>query len=346
MPGRISRAPAPSPLARDHAQVAARRSVRVPASATGALGTAAVVSLGGVGLPPGPSEATRVVADDGTDSWRPSEDVQMGPLAIPVIGVVPPGSETWFAVAGAASIHGHDLPPGPLVDVGSWDDPLLDQPPVVEPAPLPAVPEPVIPVPPTAPPSAAPAAPADGLPPQSPSAATPAEQPSAEEPPAEEPPGEQPSTEEPPAVRDAPLAAGQPMEVRDPATGELVLTVTVEEITVDVTCADPAVVAVNGHLVELRLTVTTGADVSAVGGERSVGPADFVHVAEDGTVAGDVAAPPDCVTGNDPFPGAPLTAGQQLTGTVVLGLPATTGAVGYRPGWSTTGGVWRLAPPH
>ena len=315
----------------------------------------------------------------------------MGPLAIPVIGVVPPGSELWFAVADAAPMAAPHLLPDTL-PAGSWNEPLLGGFPAVDPAPLPApvlpepvlpepvLPEPVAPAPATTPPPAEAAAdPPAQFPSASPSAERPpAQQPPAEQPPRGEPSGEEPPTEQPPAeelpaeelpaeppptgeppvqqplveeppAEEAPavpdesaLTVGQPLQVRDPSTGELVLTVMVEEVTADVTCTDPAVVAVHGHLVELRLTVTTGADLSALGAERSVVPADFVHVADDGTVTGDGTAAAGCTTGSELFPGEPLAHRMQLTGAVVLDLPAVTGAVGYRPEWLTSWATWQL----
>ncbi|MGY1914018.1 hypothetical protein [Blastococcus sp. SYSU DS0973] len=38
-----------------------------------------------------------------------------------------------------------------------------------------------------------------------------------------------------------------------------------------------------------------------------------------------------------PLPGGPLGPSQQFTGTVVLDVPAVSGAVLYRPAWLPTG---------
>ncbi|MCF6514555.1 hypothetical protein E9564_22765, partial [Blastococcus sp. MG754427] len=59
-----------------------------------------------------------------------------------------------------------------------------------------------------------------------------------------------------------------------PATSAAALSVTLEQAVAAVSCADSSVVAGNGTLVAVRITVTTGADLAVLGGERSISPAD------------------------------------------------------------------------
>ncbi|MGY2085770.1 hypothetical protein [Blastococcus sp. SYSU DS0539] len=169
----------------------------------------------------------------------------------------------------------------------------------------------------------------------------PTAEPPAEEPPAEEPPTTEPPAGEPPTAAPEPPAAvlvpGEAVEVRNPATGGLVLSVTVAEVLPGVSCTDPAVVANNGSLVAVRVTVTTGADLTVLGGEHDLGAGEFRLDGDDGTVATGSAPAGVCDTGATPFPGGPLGPSQELTGTVVLDVPALSGVVRYQPEWLTAG---------
>lgn len=132
---------------------------------------------------------------------------------------------------------------------------------------------------------------------------------------------------------------GQALEVRDPATDDLVLSVTVTDVLPDVSCADPAVTSRNGSLVAVRITVTTGADLSALGGERSVAPGGFDHVGRDGTVIENLTPVGSCATRAAAFPGGPLAPSSEMAGTVVLDVPGRPGSVRFHPEWPATGGV-------
>ncbi|WP_236836712.1 DUF4352 domain-containing protein, partial [Blastococcus sp. KM273129] len=146
------------------------------------------------------------------------------------------------------------------------------------------------------------------------------------EPPAEPPPAE-------PAPAPAVVAPGASVEVADPATSAAALSVTLEQAVAGVSCADSSVVAGNGTLVAVRITVTTGADLAVLGGERSISPADFRLVADDGSVATGSSPAGFCDTGAAAFPGAPLAPSSSVTGTVVLDVPAQSGTVVFRPAW-------------
>ncbi|MGY1885660.1 hypothetical protein ACI799_10210 [Blastococcus sp. SYSU DS0753] len=224
--------------------------------------------------------------------------------------------------------------PGPTSAPSASPDPA-SSPPLPAPAPLTTPASPAVP-PPGEPPTEPPAPPSTEPPPTETPEPPPTEpQPTeAPEPPPTETP-EPPPTETPePAVV---LVPGAPLEVRDPATSDLVLTVTVEEVLPGVSCADAAVVPSNGSLVAVRITVTTGADLSALGSERSVAAGDFRLVGDDGTVVAGGSPAGVCDTGAAPFPAAPLGPTQELTGTVVLDVPGLSGTVLYRPGWLAPG---------
>jgi hypothetical protein len=107
----------------------------------------------------------------------------------------------------------------------------------------------------------------------------------------------------------------------------------------DLACPVPAV---NGHLVAVTLRVTTGADLSAVGGDPAIRASDFSFLAEDGITFTDPASPSadSCLPDAESFPAGPLTADQELTGVVVLDVPATTGTLVFTPGFLGTGAEW------
>ncbi|MCZ2857278.1 hypothetical protein [Blastococcus sp. VKM Ac-2987] len=126
---------------------------------------------------------------------------------------------------------------------------------------------------------------------------------------------------------------GAALEVHDPATGALVLSVVVTDVVAGASCTDPSVTAGNGSLVAVRLTVTTGADLALLGGERSVVAGDLHLVGDDGTVATGAGPAGVCDIGAAPLPDGPLAPSQELTGTVVLDVQAVSGAIVYRPGW-------------
>lgn len=367
---------------------------------TGGLGSAAVLALSGSVLPGAgalpAAGALPVAADDALDpqAWVFPEDAGMGPLVIPTIGALPPGSADWFTPGAPAPAVSSFRPAARPADPDPDPDPepALDVDPgppaarVTEPPPSAAVrgesrdqavappthpapsdgpTAPATTRPPSGPSSSVQPSPATTLPPTDPSPAepsptdpsptdpspadpspvdpSPAEEPPAEEPPpVEEPPAEEPPpveepppTEEPPPAEPVPvvLAPGASVEVLDPATSGPALSVTLKQVRAGVSCADASVVPGNGTLVAVRITVTTGADLSVLRGERRVSPGDFRLVADDGSVAGGSAPAGVCDTGAAAFPAAPLAPSSAVTGTVVLDVPALSGTVVFRPAW-------------
>ena len=107
----------------------------------------------------------------------------------------------------------------------------------------------------------------------------------------------------------------------------------------DLDCPVPAA---NGHLVAVTVRVTTGPDLSAVGGAPAIRASDFSFLAEDGITFTDPASPSAdaCLPDAEPFPAGPLTADQELSGVVVLDVPATTGTLVFSPGFLDTGAEW------
>jgi hypothetical protein len=139
------------------------------------------------------------------------------------------------------------------------------------------------------------------------------------------------------------LAIGEELTVFDGGTGAIAFAVAVEGVSPDVACADPASPpAENGHLIAVQVRVTTGADLAAIGGPPVVRAADFRFLGPDGVplaaagTPGAVACLPDAV----PLPPGPVTAGQELTATVVLDVPATTGTVVFAPDFLAAGAEW------
>lgn len=192
--------------------------------------------------------------------------------------------------------------------------------------------------PPTEPPTETPPA---GTPP---AATPPAEPPPDETPPAEEPPTEQPPTGEPEPPADTLYVFGEGPSVVDPATGETVVALVLDAVVVDLPCTatDPATPP-TGHLVGLRLTVTTGPDLSTLAEPPAVTAADFSLVGEDGvplTELGTAAAQACLAEGA--FPTGPLAAGQTVPGMLVLEVPGTTGTVVYRPAFLPAAARWQV----
>ena len=144
--------------------------------------------------------------------------------------------------------------------------------------------------------------------------------------------------EEPPA--DLALALGEALTVTDPVTGAVVATVVVEEFLVDVTCtAEGATAAENGHLVGVRVRLTTGPSAP---GDLALDAASFAVADATGASAGPAAtaAAGACLAGPEAFPTGPLAAGAEHAGVVVLDVSTTTGSVTYRPDPAVAGGRW------
>jgi hypothetical protein len=138
-------------------------------------------------------------------------------------------------------------------------------------------------------------------------------------------------------------AFGENLSVVDGVTGAVVFAVTIQSVSPDLACTDPASTpAANGHLIAVQVRVTTGSNLSAVGGSPTVRAPDFRFLGPDGVTLTQAGTPSadSCLPDADSFPTGPLAAGQQFTGTVVLDVPATTGTIVFAPAFLTIGGEW------
>jgi hypothetical protein len=137
------------------------------------------------------------------------------------------------------------------------------------------------------------------------------------------------------------LGLGEQLTVLD--DGALVLTVAVDSVVADVTCAGPATLpAVNGHLIAVQVRVTTGSDLTSLGEAPAVRATDFSFVGEDGVTlieAGTDSAA-SCVPDTSALSTDPLAPDQELAGTVVLDVPATTGTLVLAPDFLASGAEW------
>jgi hypothetical protein len=318
--------------------------VRLLSATTGFLLAASVTA--GLGSP---AAAVRLsTADDAVfdrPPLVPDETLLAGPLALPTIGVPIPGFDERYAAALLA-----DRPAAPARQpavpalVAAVVPEAVTLPPVEPPAPEapagteePAPEEPAVAAAPTdEQPVAGPPAeePTDGDPPvaEPPVDEPPVDEPPAEEPPVEEPPAEEPPVEEPEPPADTTFAFGNGPTVADPAGGAEVFALVVEDVELDVPCDG---VEVTGRLIGVRLRVTTGADLTALGEAPALSAADFS--AGDGPVAG-----PDCLADGEAFPAGPLAPGQTLTGALVLDVPATAGTISYRPAFLPGTARWEF----
>jgi hypothetical protein len=142
------------------------------------------------------------------------------------------------------------------------------------------------------------------------------------------------------------LEFGKPFTVVD-NTGTAAFTTVVDSVATDVVCTAPdGVPAVNGHLIALQVRVTTGADLSVLGLEPALLASDFRVLAADGVTLTDAATPSadSCLPDETSLPAGPLTPDQELAGTVVLEVAATTGTIVFAPGFLSTGAEWTYAP--
>ena len=138
------------------------------------------------------------------------------------------------------------------------------------------------------------------------------------------------------------LPFGEELSVFDDVTGAVALAVAVDDVSFDVACSDPASTpATNGHLMAVQVRIATGSDLSAVGGEPVVRAADFRFLGADGVPsAADTPSAGSCLPGAESLPPGPVAAGQELTGTVVLDVPATTGTIVFAPDYLAAGAEW------
>ena len=70
--------------------------------------------------------------------------------------------------------------------------------------------------------------------------------------------------------------------------------------------------------------------------------ADFRLLGPDGVPAAEADTPSagSCLPDAESLPSGPLTTGQELTGTVVLDVPAATGTIVFAPDFLTVGAEW------
>jgi hypothetical protein len=141
-------------------------------------------------------------------------------------------------------------------------------------------------------------------------------------------------------------AVGESLSVVDDMTGAVVFAVTIQSVSPVVACTDPASTpTTDGHLIAVQVRVTTGSNLSAVGGSPTVRAPDFRLLGPDGVTLTQAGTPSadSCLPDAESFPTGPLAAGQQLSGTVVLDVPgttATTGTIVFAPDFLTIGGEW------
>jgi hypothetical protein len=144
------------------------------------------------------------------------------------------------------------------------------------------------------------------------------------------------------------LALAEELTVFDGATGAASFAIAAETISPDVACTDPASTpAANGRLIAVLVHVTTGPDLSAVGGEPAVRAADFRFLAPDGSTLTKAGTPSaaTCLPDTEEFPAGRIAPDQELTGTVVLDVPATAGTLVFAPGFLPVGAEWEFGPP-
>jgi hypothetical protein len=130
------------------------------------------------------------------------------------------------------------------------------------------------------------------------------------------------------------MTIGESFDVTDAATGDVLYSVSVVGVTVDVPCTTGETAAENGHLVGLQVQVSTMSEGTAFDAT------DFVVVAPDG-IATDpaTAAGSACLTPSETLPTGPLAAGE-YSGTVVLDVTSPTGSIVHRPDPLQAGAVW------
>ena len=133
----------------------------------------------------------------------------------------------------------------------------------------------------------------------------------------------------------------------DGATGTPAFAIAVERVALDVVCTEPgSTPAANGQLIAVRVHVTTGPGLSALGGEPAVRPGRFRFLAADGSTLTEVGTPgaDACLPNREEFPAGPLAPGEELTGVVVLDVPAKAGTLVFSPGFLPVGGEWEFGP--
>jgi hypothetical protein len=139
------------------------------------------------------------------------------------------------------------------------------------------------------------------------------------------------------------LALGESLTVSDDATGAAAFAIAVDGVAPDLACTEPgSVPAVNGHLIAVRVRAITGADLSAAGGAPAIRATDFRFLADGSGTPVEAATPSagSCLAAGESFPTGPLGPGREVTGVVVLDVPAITGRLVFAPGFLSPGAEW------
>jgi hypothetical protein len=344
--------------------------LRVLQTSCGVLGVTALLAIGQTPAVLATHDGAAPVASAIPDV--PTEWSRGGPLSIPTIGVVPPGLDDWYEPGAVQPVRVPDnTRPAAAVaarptsaPVQSTEEPIpavsTGAPPVdtsaVTPSPTPATPSPT-PTTPSLKQASAPPMPQTQT--QTQTTAPTQTPPPTPTPPRTTPPPPQtttptpetttpaPTTNPPPPVQtngrgNAVRTFGENLSVTDGVTGAVAFSVTIESISPVRACTAPSSTPpANGHLIAVRVRVTTGSDLSAVGGLPAVRAPDFRFLGPDGvlTKTGTPSAH-SCLPAAESFPTGPLATGQKLTGTVVLDVPATRGTIVFAPPFLTIGGEW------
>lgn len=128
------------------------------------------------------------------------------------------------------------------------------------------------------------------------------------------------------------------------ADGEPVLTFAVDAITPDVQCTeDFASPAENGHLTAVQVRAATTPGVTAEDlGYMTINAYDWAFVGADGITFSnvDTIATYGCLNQSVLFPQDQLRPGSQYAGTILLDLPAASGALIYTPSSVMDGTGW------
>ncbi|MGY1633057.1 hypothetical protein ACI784_15250 [Geodermatophilus sp. SYSU D01186] len=130
-----------------------------------------------------------------------------------------------------------------------------------------------------------------------------------------------------------------------PDTGEDMVSWAVDEIVVDLPCTEPYYdyEPENGHIVGLRLRVSTGSDLSPLG-YFAVDEQDFSYIGPDGITRSNIysVSAYACLPSSEQFTTDELGPSQQYVGTVVLDVPGTTGTIVYKPSAAEGGWEWNF----
>lgn len=169
-----------------------------------------------------------------------------------------------------------------------------------------------------------------------------------------------PTTTEPPTLSDAPTSSddaaapsrnernnivkqfGELARIVNESSGADTLSFTVDSIEVDPPCSDNSLPPENGHFLVLNMRVTTGSDLSSVGGTFFLTAGDWRVVGADGITETGLATGPayGCIEQSERISDVPLGAGQQFVGKIVLDSKNPSGAAIYAPPYVPGGWEW------